>query len=210
MKESLLASRATKGSLLKSFSGYTVLLRNRPFMIHTCLKAVGLGVLFAYISSSPFIMQTHYGLSQTQYGIIVGVNALCMAAGSMMSLRFRPFKKAAFIGASLASAGIVAQAIALYTVHNLWVYDAIIVVILFALGMIMATSNTLAMNEGRARSGDASAVLGISGYIVGATVSPLVGLGDILHSTALVNLALVAALMVFAFATRRLAPDLEQ
>lgn len=74
----------------------------------------------------------------------------------------------------------------------------------------MATSNTLAMNEGRARSGDASAVLGISGYIVGATVSPLVGLGDILHSTALVNLALAAALMVFAFATRRLAPDLEQ
>lgn len=93
MKESLAASRAAKGSLWQAFKGYGCLLRNKPFMIHVSLKSIALGFLFVYISSSPFIMQTHYGLSQTQYGLIIGLNAIFMAAGSMVSLKFRPYKK---------------------------------------------------------------------------------------------------------------------
>ena len=82
------------------------------------------------------------------------------------------------------------------------------VTMLFAGGMIFSVSNTLAMNEGRAKAGEASALLGVSGYIVGAIVAPLAGIGNVMHSTAIVFLVLLAFVLVFSFLTYRLKPDL--
>lgn len=209
LKESLPKARRSTLPLLRSFGGYKYLLKNKNFMIHTCLRGAILGVLFAYTSSSPFIVQNHYHFSATGYGIMVGVNALFIAAGSILSLRFHPYKRAALIGAVILATGTALETIALFTIHNVWVYDVLMAVELFAVGMVISTANTLAMNEGRARSGEASAVLGVSGYIVGAIASPLVGLGDILHSTAYVNIALTCLVMVFAIASSRLPADLE-
>lgn len=208
VKESLPADRRVTGSLLTSMKGYGTLFKSGPFMTHVMLKASALGLLFAYISSSPFILQNHYGMSQTSYGLLIGFNALFMAVGSMISLRFRPYKKAAFIGAVIVAVGVTALSVALYTVHNLWVYDGCMVIILFALGMLFATSNTLAMNEGREHSGEAAAIIGLGGYVIGSIASPLVGLGNELHSTAIVNIVLAVLVMVFAVASRRIPADL--
>lgn len=208
VKESLPADRRVTGSLLSSMKGYGTLFKSVPFMTHVMLKASALGLLFAYISSSPFILQNHYGMSQTSYGLLIGFNALFMAVGSMISLRFRPYKKAAFIGAVIVAVGVTALTVALYTVHNLWVYDGCMVIILFALGILFATSNTLAMNEGREHSGEAAAIIGLGGYVIGSIASPLVGLGNELHSTAIVNIVLAVLVMVFAVASRRIPADL--
>lgn len=165
VKESLPKNRRTTGPWWESMSGYLILLKNRPFVIHVCFKGLALGLLFAYISSSPYILQTHYGLSQTTYGLVIGCNSLFVMAGSLLALRFKPLKKAAVIGAWLMCAGVVCQAIALYTIHDIWVFETCMAVILFGLGLIFTTSNSLAMNEGRHKAGEASAILGISGYI---------------------------------------------
>lgn len=209
MKESLPRSRRSTGSLLRSFGGYRNLLGNKAFMIHTGLRGTILGVLFAYSSSSPFIVQTHYHFSATAYGIMVGVNSLFLMAGSLVSLKIRPYKKAAAVGAVILGIGMTLETVALFVIDNVWVYDALMVVVLFAVGMIISTANTLAMNEGRQRSGEASAVLGVSGYIVGAIASPLVGMGSVLHSTAYVSLALTALVIFFAAASSRLPADLD-
>lgn len=208
MKESLSVQNRSKGSFLSSFGGYATLLRNRNFMTHTCLKGFALGLLFCYIASSPFIMQNHYGMSQTKYGLIIGFNALFMAAGSMLSLKFKPYKKAAFIGAIVAACAVVVQAVELFAFNSFWIYNVCNIVFLFALGMIFATSNTLAMNEGRQHSGEAAAVIGVAGYIVGGIVSPLAGIGNIMHSTAIVNLVLIVFILLFAFLSRRIPADL--
>ncbi len=210
LKESLAPSRRTKEAWWKSIPAYKILLCNKAFMIHVCFKGVALGFLFAYVSSSPFVLQTHYGLSQTVYGLVIGFNALFVAAGSMMAVHFKPLKKAAKIGSFIMAVGVVMQAFALWHIHNIWIFEACMVVILFALGMIFTTTNTLAMNEGRNRAGEASALLGISGYVVGAVVAPLSGLGDVLHSTALVYIAITSLVMIFSFLSSRLAPDLEK
>lgn len=65
------------------------------------------------------------------------------------------------------------------------------------------------MNEGKAGAGGASAIIGIAGYIFGAIVSPLVGLGDIMHSTAIVFIAVAAIVLVCALFSRRLPVDLD-
>lgn len=210
VKESLSPDRKTTGSWWKSMSGYVVLLKNRPFIIHVCFKGVALGLLFAYISSSPFILQTHYGLSQTTYGLVIGLNSLFVMFGSLMALKFKPLKKAAVIGAWVMAGGVVCQAVALWTVHNIWLFEGFMAIILLGLGLIFTTSNSLAMNEGRKKAGEASAILGISGYVVGAIASPVVGLGNVMHSTAITYIVLTVLVLIFAHATRRLAPDLMQ
>ena len=185
LKESLPVAKRVSGPWMKSFSGYGSLLRNRPLIIHICFKGTALGMLFAYISSSPFILQSHYGLSQTSYGLVIGFNAIFMAAGSMLALKFKPFKKAAYTGAVVMAVGVLAEAVALYCIHSILIYEIFSIVMLFGLGLIFTTANTLAMNEGRESAGEASALLGISGYVVGAAVSPIVGIGNVLHSTAI-------------------------
>lgn len=84
MKESLSPSRRVTGGIRQSILGYKSLILNKPFIIHICFKGTALGLLFAYISSSPFILQNHYGMTQTGYGLLIGFNALFMAAGSMV------------------------------------------------------------------------------------------------------------------------------
>ncbi len=208
MAESLDRSRRTVGSWWKSMSGYGRLLHNRAFMVHICFKGSALGLLFAYISSSPFILQTHYGLSQTAYGFVIGFNALFVAAGSMIALKFNPLKRAARTGALILVAGVTGEAFALYLIHSIWIYELFMIIILFALGMIFSTANTLAMNEGRQQAGEASSLLGTAGYVVGAIVSPLVGMGDIMHSTAIVYVAVLIAIMICSQVSKALAPDL--
>lgn len=209
MKETLPPTARTTGKWWKSMTGYKTLLSNRKFMVHVSYKGLALGMLFAYISATPFILQHTYALSQTAYGLIIGFNALFMAAGSMIALKFHPLKNAASVGCLVLIAGTAGEAIALYCIHSLIVFEIFAVIIMFGLGLIFSTTNTLAMNEGRMQAGEASSILGISGYIVGAIVSPLVGLGNILHSTALTFIVLTILTSVMAYFSQKIAPDLK-
>lgn len=208
-KESLPPSRRVHGHFGVAFRNYAVLARNRHFVVHVMLKGAALGVLFAYISSAPFIIQDHYGFTQLQFGLFMGFNALFVAAGATTALHFKPLKKAALFGGRSLLLVAAAQFVCFFMVDNIWVYEALNLPMLFCLGMIFTVGNTLAMNEGRDCAGDASALIGLMGYVFGATVSPLVGLGNILHSTAIAILALSAIVLVFTRMTRVLPADLE-
>ena len=207
-KESLPKSRRVTGHFGTAFRNYVVLSKNKHFIVHTMLKGTALGVLFAYISSAPFIIQDHYGFSQLQFGLFMGFNAIFVAFGSMTALKFKPLKKAALWGGRGLMIVAIAQFICFYTVNNVWVYEALNLPMLFCLGMLFTVGNTLAMNEGRQCAGDASALIGLMGYVFGATVSPLVGLGDILHSTAITILILALLVLLFTRMTRVLPVDL--
>lgn len=208
LKESLPKSRRSTKSLLGTFSNYIVLLKNNRFMTHVLLKGTALGFLFAYISSAPFIIQTRYGYSQVVFGCIMGANAILVATGAMWALKFKILKRAAFIGGMALLGFVILEAAMMIFVDSFWAYELPLLPILFCLGMIFTVSNTLAMNEGRQDAGGASAMLGLVGYIFGAVVSPLVGLGNILHSTAIAFTAI--GIMVFgsAILSSRIPADL--
>lgn len=206
-KESLPQNRRFTSK--KAFGNYLILFKNKSFVIHTLLKGSALGMLFAYISAAPFIIQTHYGYTQMQFGLFMGFNAIFVAAGAMIALKFKPLKKGAVFAGRLLFLIAVGQFVCLLTVDNVWVYEAWNVGMIFCMGMLFTIANTLAMNEGRQCAGDASAVIGFVGYVFGAVVSPLVGLGYILHSTALALLILAGVTLVFTRMARVLPPDLE-
>ena len=208
LKESLPESRRSKRSLFDTFGNYLTLARNSRFMTHVLLKGTALGFLFAYISSAPFIIQTRYGFSQVVFGCIMGANALLVAAGAMIALRFKVLKRAALVGGISLMFLVLVEAAMMLFVDSFWAYELPLLPILFCLGMIFTVSNTLAMNEGRQDAGGASALLGLVGYIFGAVVSPLVGLGDILHSSAIAFVAIGVMIFGSAILSSRIPADL--
>lgn len=209
-KESLPKAKRYQGKLLDTFKEFGPLLKNRAFMTHVLLKGSALGLLFAYTSSAPFIFEEHYHYSSFHFGLFMGFNALFCAAGSMFALKFKVLKDAAWIGGWVMMISTATNAAALLFVHDFWAYEATLLPMIFSMGMIFTVGNTLAMNEGRTNAGAASAILGVGGYVFGAIVAPLVGLGDIMVSSAIVYLIMAALTLFFSYGSRLLPADLNK
>ena len=88
-KESLPFRRRVRRDLWSSFRNYRLLLRNRKFMFAVAVKCAVSGVLFAYISSAPFVIQDHYGYSCLSFGLVFGLNAVAIAAGTFLRRKCR-------------------------------------------------------------------------------------------------------------------------
>ena len=204
--------RSTSRGLAAYVKAYMALFRNRRFMIYVMLKSIGIGLLYAYISSAPFIVRDHYGFSAPAFGMIFGANALAIAAGSVFVMRFKVLKNGLVAGAAGMFVFAVADAAVLWTGADFAWYEAASVPMLFFMGMVFASANSLAMDVGRSDAGTSAAILNVVKYVIAAVVAPLVGLDDILHSSAIVFTAVALIAMVFALAAMRLKPlpDMEK
>lgn len=208
IKETLPKSRRATGSLLQTFIGYKYLFTNGRFMVHVTLKGTALALLFAYVSACPFIIHSHYGYSIMAVGLFMGMNAVFVIGGSILALKFKYLKNAGVFGAVALVPVMGFYCIALWLIDSFWLFEALSWAMLFLLGLIFTMSNSLAMNEGRSDAGRASAILGVVGYALGAAVAPLCGIGNILHSTALVLGAMTLLILLFGLLSARYAPEL--
>lgn len=180
LQESLAREKRFKGHLMASLKGYKEVLRIKGFPSYSIVYALAMAALFAYISATPFIVQEIFGFSELQFSLVFAVNAIALAAGSALSLRFSAMNKAALYGSTigfiLATAGVLT---AIFGLSNFFVYEAPTFVMLFGIGLVLTGSTSQAMNLGRECAGAASAVIGGIGYIAGGLVSPLVSYGNI-------------------------------
>lgn len=200
------ARRIAARRLSDYLKSYRTMLLNGRFMIYVVIKALGIALLYAYISSGPFIIQDHYHFSALTFGIIFGANALAIAAGAMLAPRFRIMKQAMVVGTVgmfLLSLGMAAV---MWYELPFWAYELVAVPLVLCLGMIFSSANTLAMDVGRADAGTSSAILGVVKYILAAIVSPLCGLGNLMHSSTIVVIVTAAIALLFAFLAYRLSP----
>lgn len=69
---------------------------------------------------------------------------------------------------------------------SLWIYELLLLTVLFMMGMTFTTSTALAMECERDNAGTASALFGAVCFSFGGIVSPLVGIGNILVSTGVI------------------------
>lgn len=207
LKESLPPSRRFPGRLLKSFGEYKILLKNKKFIVHVLLKGAALGLLFSYISAAPFIIETHFGYTALEFGGFMGFNALFVAAGATIAVRFKVLKRAAYVGGLVLMLATAVETAVLLFIDDFWAFEIALLPMLFSMGMIFTVGNTLSMNEGRDHAGSASALLELGGYIFGAVAAPLVGLGDIMHSSAIVFFAFAVLTLIFSYGTKRMPVD---
>lgn len=197
-RESHPQNKHQKGSTIAILKNFGLLLKLRYFIIYVLIFAFANGILFSYISSASFIIQNHFGYSELIFSLIFGVNALGIGLGAALCLKFKRLSNATIFGATSALVIAVLQFLFLSFVDSLIIYELITILILMSIGFIFTASTTLAMEEGREYVGAASALFGASGFLFGGIVSPLVGIGNILSTTAVIML--ICSILMFIFA----------
>lgn len=198
-RESHPVGRRNTIGIFQTFTSFWQLIRMPYFTIYVMLYALSCAILFAYISSASFIIQNHYGYSQLIFSICFAINSVFIGIGSGLSVKIKKSANAAMIGGVLLLITCISQ-LAIYTLFDSFaVYEIMTLFILTGVGYIFTASTTLAMTEGRAYIGAASAIFGALGFLFGGIVSPLVGIGDILHST--MTTMLVCAVLILILAT---------
>jgi len=160
-------------------------------------------VLFSYIASSPFIIQEHYGYSPLVFSFCFSLNAIGIAAGSALSMRFKETKNSIIVGSSGLLISALLTAFCLFNNMPFIYFESCLVILMMFFGLLLPSCTALALDSERKNAGAASAIIGSLTFLVGSICSPLVGIGNLLHSTAIciVTGALLAAL--FCFLARR-------
>lgn len=183
LRESLPAERRSAVAWGDIFRSFGTVLRNRRYVAYVLQMGFAQGVLFAYIASSPFIMQGHYGFSAFEFSICFAVNAVAIGSAAAFSIRFRNPERSTRAGCMGMLLFAAAEVVALGLGCGFWVYEGLLFGLLFAMGLTFTSSTALAMGAAREYAGTASAMLGAICFSFGGIVSPLVGIGDTLLST---------------------------
>src|SRR6478735_9301022 len=79
--ETLPADRRQRGGLRQTGLAFVGLARDRVFTGYALTVAFAYASLFAYISASSFVLQDLYGLSATEFSLMLGA---CMFGGGIL------------------------------------------------------------------------------------------------------------------------------
>jgi DHA1 family bicyclomycin/chloramphenicol resistance-like MFS transporter len=154
------------------------LLADRQFGGYALASGLGIGAMFAYISGSPFVLQTKFGVSPQLFSLIFAVNGLGIIAAGQVSrqlagrVTLRALLAAGLTGSAGGGAALLAGAAAGFGLPL--VLPALFVMV-SSVGLIQPSATALAL-EGHAQdAGSASGMLGLAQYAIGAVTAPLVG-----------------------------------
>ena len=159
------------------FSLFALLKNDKTFALLLVQQCAGFGLLFAYISASPFVYQELFGLSPLTYSIVFGCNAVVITIGTFVCQRFKSALFSLKIGSIGMLLGASLIAASLYWQASVWFLEAAVAFSLLNLGLTIPSGTSLALDRQRERAGSAAALLGALGFVAGGIVAPLSGLG---------------------------------
>ena len=173
-------ARRTAGGAAAMLGDARAILRNRRYVGFTLAYAFAFGVMFAYISASPFVLQNVHGLSTTWYSIVFTANAIGLVvfsiANSAVVARLGD-RTTLRLGLTLLAVFAVIMLINSMVGPVLWITLVALWFTMGSLGLVIANATALALGEARQAAGTGSAVLGALQFVLAAVISPLVGLG---------------------------------
>lgn len=209
--ESLPPERRHTGGIRATFSTFKLLLQDRHFVGYALSSGLAFAAMFAYISGSPFVLENIHHVSPQGFSLIFAINALGIVAMSQVSgrlvQRVGPRKLLAVGMAGSMSGGLLLLIVVVAGVGLPGILPAFFLVVA-SVGFIAPNATTLALADHPKVAGSASALIGVTQYVIGGCVTPLVGIAG--SETALpmaIVMALLAtgAFLVFATMTRPVA-----
>lgn len=189
LKETLPPERRSTKSIINVYGNLFKVFRNPRFTLSTCAVMFCFFTFFAYIASSPFILQNVYELSPVMYSVCFAVNALMIGVGAGFATVFNHQNTALKWGSiNFFIAAILLGICLLFRLPLPFLMGAYIY-LMTSFGLMQPVSTALALDSERDNAGAASAIFGASGFVAGALSSPLVSVGDLLVSSSLVIFA---------------------
>ncbi|WP_051208061.1 multidrug effflux MFS transporter [Propionicicella superfundia] len=209
--ESLPAGRRVSGGLGDVGRSIRTVLTDRVFVGYVLTQAFGLGVLFAFISGSSFVLQTEYGLGSLHYSLLFALNALVLIVGGLLNnrlvVRHSP-KRILVIGLLVSVVAAVAAATITGAMGHppLWVLLFLVALASACNAPVLANTTTLGLDRHGANAGMASAVMGAVQSAVAGGVAQLVaitGQTSAVSMTLVMGGSAVAAGAAYLFLCRR-------
>jgi DHA1 family bicyclomycin/chloramphenicol resistance-like MFS transporter len=179
------------------------LLSSRPFMGIAVTLAFAFTMLFSYISASPFVLQSQFGLSPQAFSLAFAVNSVAIVTGGQVSARLaRRVAPYRLVLVGLCMSSVAALLLLFGAVANLgqWAFLAPLVIVIGSFGVITPNATALALLPHPREAGTASAQLGAVQFAIGALVAPLTGLrvaSPAVVMALIIAMAAVGALLVF-------------
>ena len=183
------------------------MLRSRGFVGYLVVMAFSMGVTFAYVATSAFVLQSMNGLSPVTYSLDFAANAVGLTLATLAAARLAgKVSTRAVIATGLAAtaaAGVLLLVGALWFDMPLWVAVVGFFVLMSAQGLVGPNAGALASGEVPDHPGTGSSVLGFLQWCTAGVIAPLAGLGG--AQTAVPMAVIVLTLVAVSFAALRLA-----
>lgn len=179
--ESLPKERRSSGGLAALWRGVVTACRRRVFIGYTLVFAICFGVLFAYISASPYVLQQQFGLSPKLYALAFAINSMMIAVASVVNVRLvRHFHPRNILRTALGVIGATTIVLLFNGLFGpwLWLTLPMLAMTVFGVGLVLGNATALGTGEVRDVAGAGSGVMGAIQFLVGGLVSPLVGMGS--------------------------------
>lgn len=172
--------RRTQGGATAMLRDAREVLRNRRYVGYTLAYAFAFGVMFAYISASPFVLQNVHGMSTGWYTVAFTANAIGLVIGSIANdniVRRIGSGRTLRIGLTILASMSVLMLINSLAGPAMWVTLILLWCTMSSLGLIIANATTLALGQAQRAAGTGSALLGALQFLLAAAIAPLVGIG---------------------------------
>lgn len=179
LQETLPSERRSTGGLTATFATFGKLIRDRTFIGYTLAQGLVFAAMFAYISGSPFVLQSIYGLSPQGFSLFFAINGVGIIIATQMTGRLAgriPESKMLKFGLGLAGASSVILFAMILSGAGLVAILIPLFFVVSSVGIVSTTCFSLAMQDQGRSAGSAAALLGLLPFIAGATVAPLVGI----------------------------------
>lgn len=196
LKESLPATKRSNHGFTDVFRRFVAVFKNRKFICMVLQQATAEVLLFGNLASSAFIA-LRYGMGE-YIGVTLAINGIFIGVGAALAAALpsaRAGVRVSCVG-MLVFTAIVAATL-LFDLGFVY-YEVAVCLMLTFMGITLTSSTTIALDSARDQAGTASSLSVAAGFLVGGVVSPVMGMGNILYSTAITFVAGALLSSVFA------------
>lgn len=182
LPETLPKERRSKSGLKGTLLTFKVLLGNRKFMGYALSQGFVTASMFAYISGSSFVLQNIFAVTPQVYSLIFAVNGIGIIITGQIAGRLAgkvSETKLLLSGLLLCTTGGVLLLLTILIGGGLIPILICLFAVVSSVGIVGATSFSLAMQDQGEAAGSASALIGLIPLLLGSCVAPLVGLGGV-------------------------------
>ena len=180
LPETLPQDKRAKASLSSAFRNYYLLLTNTHFMRFTLCLTFYYVAAYAFITGSPFVYITYFGVDPQHFGWLFAINLIGLMAVSMINRRLvHRYPLETLLKCAVLTATVAAVVLAICTKFGIGGVTMIVipVFIFFSMnGIIAATSTAAALDTVPNVAGSASALMGSLQYGSGIISSLLLAL----------------------------------
>lgn len=177
LKESAPHLKRQKFSHKETLKSYSFVLKDKPFILYVSCASLVLAAMFAYITGSSFVFINFFSLSERDFGLLFGLNALgfvIFANINAKMVRKIDSEKILFYALIIMLISTLILFVNSLIKPNFWLFELSIFTSIALLGFIAPNTTTLAMARFKDHSGTASAVLGTSQFALAGVISFIV------------------------------------